>query len=206
MHIIVCKIHIRTDTMRELTKNRAGLLRLFLTNPEQSFYMQEIGRILGKKPGNFQRTINNMVKEGVLTSEYKANARYFKANKNYPLYKELKSIVFKTVGVAGSLKEVLEKIGNINFSFIYGSYAKAEESYLSDIDLAIIGKPDEDRLIKELDRFETVLKREINYKVYTPQELNKEIKEKEPFILEILKGKKIMLIGDENGLRKISKG
>jgi len=192
--------------MRELTKNRAGLLRLFLTNPEQSFYMQEIGRILGKKPGNFQRTINNMVKEGVLTSEYKANARYFKANKNYPLYKELKSIVFKTVGVAGSLKEVLEKIGNINFSFIYGSYAKAEESYLSDIDLAIIGKPDEDRLIKELDRFETVLKREINYKVYTPQELNKEIKEKEPFILEILKGKKIMLIGDENGLRKISKG
>lgn len=192
--------------MRELTKNRAELLRLFLTNPEQSFYMQEIGRILGKKPGNFQRTINNMVKEGILTSEYKANARYFKADKNYPLYKELKSIVFKTVGVAGSLKEVLEKIGNINFSFIYGSYAKAEESYLSDIDLAIIGKPDEDRLIKELDRFERVLKREINYKVYTPHELNKEIEEKEPFILEILKGKKIMLIGDENGLRKISKG
>jgi predicted nucleotidyltransferase len=150
--------------MKELTKNRAGLLRLFLTNPEQSFYMQQIGRILGKKPGNFQRTINNMVKEGVLTSEYKANARYFKANKNYSLYTELKSIVFKTVGVAGSLKGLLEKIGNINFSFIYGSYAKAEESYLSDIDLAIIGKPDEDRLIKELDRFETVLKREINYR------------------------------------------
>ncbi len=153
--------------MRELTKNRAELLKLCLTNPEQSFYMQEIGRILGKKPGNFQRTINNMVKEGILTSEYKANARYFKANKNYPLYKELKSIVFKTVGVTGSLKKVLEKIGNINFSFIYGSYAKAKESYLSDIDLIIIGKPDEDRVIKELDRLERVLKREINYKLYT---------------------------------------
>lgn len=190
--------------MRELTKNRAELLRLFLTNPEQSFYMQEIGRILGKKPGNFQRTINNMVKEGILTSEYKANARYFKANKNYPLYKEFKSIVFKTVGVAGSLKEVLEKIGNIKLSFIYGSYAKAEESYLSDIDLVIIGKPDEDRLIKELDRFERVLKREINYKVYTLQELNKEIEEKEPFILEILKDKKIMLIGEEDELRRIA--
>ena len=167
--------------------------------------MQEIGRILGKKPGNFQRTINNMVKEGILTSEYKANARYFKANKNYPLYKELKSIVFKTVGVTGSLKKVLEKIGNINFSFIYGSYAKAKESYLSDIDLIIIGKPDEDRVIKELDRLERVLKREINYKLYTLQEFKEETKEREPFILEILKDKKIMLIGDENGLRKISK-
>lgn len=192
--------------MRELTKNRAALLRLFLTNPEQSFYMQEIGRILGKKPGNFQRTINNMVKEGILSSEYKANARYFKANKNYPLYKELKSIVFKTVGVVGSLKEILKKIGNISFSFIYGSYAKAKESYLSDIDLVIIGKPDEDKVIKELDRLERVLKREINYKLYTPQEFKKEIKEREPFILEILKDKKIMLIGDENGLREISKG
>lgn len=192
--------------MRELTKNRAELLRLFLTNPEQSFYMQEIGRILGKKPGNFQRTINNMAKEGILTSEYKANARYFKVDKNYPLYKELKSIVFKTVGVAGSLKEVLKKIGNINFSFIYGSYAEAKEGYLSDIDLVIVGKPDEDRLIKELDRLERVLKREINYKLYTPQGFKKETKEREPFILEILKDKKIMLIGDENGLQKISKG
>lgn len=188
--------------MRELTKNRAELLRLFLTNPEQSFYMQEIGRILGKKPGNFQRTINNMVKEGILTSEYKANARYFKANKNYPLYKELKSIVLKTVGVAGSIKDVLRKIGNITFSFIYGSYAKAKEGYLSDIDLVIIGKPDEDRIIKELDRLERALKREINYNLFTPQEIRKEIKKKEPFILEILKDKKIMLIGDESKLKQ----
>ena len=89
--------------MSELTKNRAELLRLFFTNPEQSFYIQEIGRILGKKPGIFQRTLNNMEKEGILVSEYKANARYFKTNRMYPLYRELKSIIFKTVGVTGSL-------------------------------------------------------------------------------------------------------
>lgn len=46
--------------MRELSKNRAELLRLFLTNPDQSFYIQEIGRILGKKLGIFQRTLNSM--------------------------------------------------------------------------------------------------------------------------------------------------
>ena len=74
-------------------KNRAELLQLFLTNPDRSLYMQEIGRVLGKKPGYFQRTINNLVSEGILESEYKANARYFRVNKNYPLYKELKSVV-----------------------------------------------------------------------------------------------------------------
>lgn len=192
--------------MRELTKNRAELLRLFLTNPDQSFYIQEIGRILGKKPGIFQRTLNNLEKEGILISEYKANARYFRTNKDYPLYKELKSIVFKTVGVSGGLKEALQKVGGINFSFIYGSYAKAKENYLSDIDLVVIGNPNEDLLIRELDKLEDALNREINYKLYSLKDFKKEIKDKEPFLLEILKDKKIMLIGEENELRKILKG
>lgn len=192
--------------MRELTKNRAELLKLFFTNPEQSFYIQEIGRILGKKPGIFQRTLNNMEEEGILVSEYKANARYFKANKGYPLYKELKSIVFKTVGVTGSLKEALKKVGNIKFSFIYGSYAKAKENVLSDIDLIVIGSSNEDALIKELDKLEDALNREINYKLYSLKEFKSEIKEKEPFLLEILRDKKIMIIGEENELREILKG
>ena len=189
--------------MRGFTKNRAELLRLFLTNPEQSFYIQEIGRILGKKPGIFQRTLNNMEKEGILISEYKANARYFKANKEYSLYKELKSIVSKTIGVAGSLKEMLKQIGNVKFSFIYGSYAKAKENYLSDIDLVILGKPDEDLLIKELDKLENALNREINYKLYPLKDFKEELKAKEPFLLGILRDKKIMIIGEEDELRKI---
>lgn len=192
--------------MKELSKNRAELLRLFLTNPDQSFYMQEIGRILGKKPGNFQRVINNMEKEGVLISERKANARYFKANKEYPLYEDMKNIVFKTIGVTGSIKDVLQKIGSIDYAFIYGSYAKASENYLSDIDLIVVGKCDENKLIKNFDRLEDLLKRDINYKFYTLSDLKKEIKQKEPFLLNILKDKKIMLIGDENDLRKILKG
>jgi len=47
----------------------------------------------------------------------------------------------------------LEKIGNVEFAFIYGSFAKAKENYISDIDLVAIGDPDEDELIKELDKF-----------------------------------------------------
>jgi predicted nucleotidyltransferase len=168
--------------------------------------MQEIGRILGRKPGTFQRSLNNMVSEGILTSEYRANARYLRANKDYPLYKELKSIVFKTVGAQGRIKDILEEIGNVKLAFIYGSYAKARETYLSDIDLTIIGNPDEERLIKELDRLEGKLQREINYKLYTLNEFKKEVEENEPFILEILRDKKVMIVGDENELREISKG
>lgn len=192
--------------MKPFTKNRAELLRLFFTNPERTFYMQEVGRILDKKPGVFQRTLNNLVSEGIIESEYKANVRYFKTNKRYPLYREMKSIVFKTVGVEASLKAELQQIRGIRVAFIYGSYSKGKENYLSDIDIVIIGNPDEDKLIKKLDRLEKKLQREINYKHYNLKEFEKEVKEKEPFVLEILKDKKIILIGDENVLRKILEG
>lgn len=191
--------------MRELTKNRSELLRIFMTNPEQSFYMQEIGRIIGKKPGVFQRTINNMEKEGILSSQYQGNARYFRANKQYPLYEELKSIIFKTVGVIGSIKDVLNETGNIDYAFIYGSYARAKEHPLSDIDIVIIGKCDEDRLIKEIDKLEKSLKREINYKLYGLNDFRLELRQKEPFLTALLKEKKIMIIGEENELPKILK-
>lgn len=191
--------------MKPLTKNRAELLKLFLTNPGRSVYMQEIGRILNKKPGAFQRTLNNLVSEGILESEYRANARYFKANKNYPLYNELKSIIFKTVGIKGTLKETLEKIGGIKFAFIYGSFAKAKANYMSDIDIAIVGNPNENVLIGKLDRMEERLQREINYNLYNLKEFKKAFAEKEPFILEILRDKKDMLLGNENELRKFFK-
>lgn len=167
--------------------------------------MQEIGRILGKKPGYFQRTLNNMVEEQILVSELRANARYFKANRDYPLYEELKSIVFKTVGVLGSIREVVRNVGDVEFCFIYGSFARNEQTSMSDIDLVIIGDVDEDTLNKQLDGLEKNLKREINYKIYTPDELRRMLKRQEPFISEIVRSKKIMVIGDENELRKIHK-
>lgn len=79
-----------------LTKNKARLLKLFYSHPEEQFYIQQIGRILHKKPGIFQRTLINLHREGILLSEYKANARFFRINKSYPVFSELKSIVFKS--------------------------------------------------------------------------------------------------------------
>jgi len=189
--------------MLKLSKNRAVLLRLFFTNPDQTFYIQEIGRILDKKPGVFQRNLYDMEREGILISEYKANARYFRANKDYPLYKEYKSIVFKTIGVVGSIKEVLEKAGGVDFSFLYGSFVKNKENYLSDIDVIIIGSPDENKIVRDLDNLEKILRREINYKLYRLAELQENVQHHNPFVRGILEDRIIMLTGDENGLRKI---
>lgn len=189
-----------------LTPNKAELLRLFFTNPDKAFYIRQIGRLLGKKPGVFQKALNTLEKQGILTSEYVANLKYFKVNKDYPLYEEFKHIIFKTVGVVGSIKDVLEKDGNITLAFIYGSYAKGTENILSDIDLIIVGRPDEDLLIKRLDILEGKLSRQINYKLYGPEEFVACIRKKEPFLMSIMKEKRILLFGQDYELRKIRSG
>jgi len=79
-----------------LSKNSVKLLKLFYGHPHESFYIQQIGRLIGKKPGVFQRMLYKLEKEGILISEFKANARFFHVNKSCPIYSELKSIVAKT--------------------------------------------------------------------------------------------------------------
>ena len=191
--------------MLNFTKNQADLLRLFFTNPERQFYMQELGRTLGKKPGSFQRTLYNMEKQGILISEYKANARFFMVNKSHSLYEELKSIVFKTVGVAGSIGRILRDAGRVRFAFIFGSYAKGSENYLSDIDVFIVGSPDEDLLIREFDRLEDALKSEINFLLHSESEFSERISKRDPFLLNLEREKKLWLVGDEREYRGLLK-
>jgi predicted nucleotidyltransferase len=192
--------------MFKLSKNEALLLRLFYTNPGREFYIQEIGRILGKKPGVFQRTLYNLERSGILASQYRANARYFRVNEGQPLFEEIKSIIAKTVGMIGSIKEVLRKSGSIDFAFIYGSFAKGSEDPLSDIDLMIVGSPDESILLELLSELEHSLKREINYRIYSSIDYVRDIQGAEPFLLNILADRKIFLIGEENELRKMAEG
>ena len=186
---------------RILSKNKALLLRIFFTNPDRAYYLQEIGRILGKKPGTFQKAINSLEKEGILQSEYKTKVRLFRVNKDYSLYTEFKSIVFKTVGMTETLREGFTRLRGIRAVFIYGSFAKGEEIAESDIDIFILGKPNRDRLIDTVKKIERKLCREINYNVYNQEDFSRKIKEKDPFITDLLRNPIVFIIGDENVLK-----
>jgi PAS domain S-box-containing protein len=63
--------------MPKVASNRQAILELFYKDPYQTLHMRQIGRLLNKEPGVFQRAINALVKEGILKSEYRANARFF---------------------------------------------------------------------------------------------------------------------------------
>ena len=188
-------------TQRFLTGNRLALLGLFYTNPEKSYYMQEVGRILGKKPGVFQRTLNALAEEGILHSAYRGHARFFQTNTQHPLYPELRGIVAKTSGAEGTLRRLMEQTTDVKMALIYGSFAKKKERPDSDIDLLLVGNARiETRLIKELRMLEKKLQREINYKLYSESEYREKRTRKNPFLDEILSDRKIVLKGNPDAV------
>jgi len=187
----------------KFTKNQTLILEIFFNDPQKSYYLRQLGRIIGKEPGVFQKDTNKLVESGILLSEYQANSRFFKLNKNHPLYPEFKSIFFKTLGAEGKLKEILGKIQDIKVAFIFGSFAKNKEDSFSDIDLMLIGNPDEDLLISKISKLESQLDREINYHIFSLTDWGKKLEEKDSFIKNILAQSKIFLIGNKNELSRI---
>ena len=182
------------------SKARMALFRLYFTNPDKEYYLRELERILSTPVSIIRKELVALEKSGIFKLSKKANLCYYSLNKDYPLYAELKNIVFKTVGIQGTLTGLLSSIEGIETAFIYGSYAKSEANAKSDIDLFIIGAIDEDSLLPGINKLEETLHRDINYSLYSRKNFNKKKKENDSFIEDITENKKIFLIGEENDI------
>ncbi|MDD5432989.1 MAG: nucleotidyltransferase domain-containing protein [Candidatus Omnitrophica bacterium] len=182
------------------SKIRQGLLSLFFTNPSQEYYLRELQRVLGYSAGSIRRELIRFQGDSLFDTRKSGNLLYYSLNQKHPLFKELKSIISKTVGVEASLRDSLLLIKGIKTAFIYGSFASQKENPASDIDLMIIGDQDNSLLNEKLSILEKKLKREINPTIYSWQEYKSKKRAKGGFITDLLKKPKIMLVGEENDL------
>jgi len=174
-------------------------------HPDESFFVRQLANILKEDSTNLSRELSSLEKVGILSSMRQGNLKYFQANKNCPFLNELKGLVLKTVGVIGELKSSLEKLPNIETAFVYGSYAKGKEKADSDVDLMIIGDMDFEKLDSLMSGIEKRLGRSINYVTCNRKEFLKKQKGKDGFITDVLRDKKIMLVGSERGLDRVQK-
>jgi len=187
------------------SKLRAELLAFYFSRPHAELYLSELARAIKADPMNLSRELKRLEKDNIFISRMSGKQKYYKLNKNYLFYNELKNIVAKTVGIESSLAEIVKGERAIKFCFIYGSYAAGTDRAGSDIDLFIIAEPAAmDLAAEKISGLEKKIGREINYRFFTDADFKKAIKEKNSFILNILKNKKIFLIGNEKDFRKFN--
>ena len=179
---------------------RAKILGWLFTHPDESFFVRQIALLLKEDPTNVSREMAKLEELGILRSKRNGNLKHFQTDQECPFFEELKSLVIKTSGVVGRIRASLERMSGIEYAFIYGSYAKGEEKADSDVDLLIIGDVELDLLDTNLEKLEKMTGRDINYVLYSMAEFKSKKKAKDGFLADVLSGKKIMVVGVENGL------
>ncbi len=155
----------------------------------------------GENYNAVRRELANLESFGLITGQKKGNQQYYSVNRDFFLYDELQKIVLKTEGIAKIIREDLAGLSDIGCMFIYGSFAEGTAGATSDIDLFIVGDVDENTLIPLVHTSERAINREINYTLMQSDELKKRKRAGDPFVKNVMKEPKIMIIGacDDSG-------
>ena len=185
-------------------KGRRKVLGVLFSRPEQPMYLREIISAVGGGQGQVQRELEQLHRAGLVLREKRANLVYYRPNPDAPIYDELKSITFKTFGVADILRELLKPLAKrIAVAFIYGSVARQEDTARSDVDVMVVGDVKFSDVVLALSGAQQRLRREINPSVYSRAELRAKLKEKGGFVDRVMGGTKLFLIGNDDDLGQL---
>ena len=174
---------------------RRRLLTFFYVNRSARVYVRQLAAALHADSTNVSRELARLQREGFLRSEIEGRQLYYSVNPAYPYLKPVFALLQGSVGVEPTLKSALQSAEGIESAWLYGSFAKNEVDAASDIDLLIVGQPDQARLASAVRKAEQTLRREINYTVVTSRELKRRLAKRDAFLADVWNGKRIELIG-----------
>lgn len=182
------------------SRSRVKLLNVILSYPSEMFHVRELVRRTGDEINAVRRELSYLEKKGILNKEPRANRVYYFLSKNYEFYYDLLKIGSKTIGLGEGILKNRVKLGKIKYTMFSGRFARRLPKGPEDVDLLIVGSvvlPELALLVREEEKR---LDSEINYTVMTEEEFDFRKKKRDPFILSILYGSRVMLIGDEESL------
>lgn len=110
------------------------LLVLLCADPERRYYVNELIRRTGHFPRSVQLALAKLEAAGIVSSERRANVRFYQVVAGHPLFPELFSMCLKLSDVSFALRRILSGVSGIRVAFM-----RPEESGSSDIDLVVVG-------------------------------------------------------------------
>lgn len=184
-----------TDFM--VSRVRAKLIKIFLSQPQEMFYVRELTRMSGEEINAVRRELGRMQQFGLIKSEHRGNRLYYLFKPSYAFYPELLSLVAKSTGLGLSLIKNKQKLGKVKFIMLSGRFVRGLPPLKDQVDLLVIGQVILPQLTILVRNYEAKTKKEVNYTVMAEDELTYRKARRDPFILSILSGVRIMLVGDE---------
>lgn len=177
------------------SRTRAEIFTILFGVNQAELHNREIARRAGLSESSVRQELGKLTNLNLAIARRAGNRVYYSANRSNQIYNEIHSIVLKTTGLVGVLREALSD-HRIEIAFVFGSFAEGEETSDSDVDLLIIGNIGFREVIRLLSGITEKIEREINPVVLTREEYTKRRRSDDHFVHNVLGGTKLFVKGD----------
>ncbi|MCH7730396.1 hypothetical protein IID21_02570 [Patescibacteria group bacterium] len=183
------------------SKVRIKILELFYSNLGEMYHVRGIVRETKEEINAVRRELTRLESAGLLKKEPRGNRLYYWVRRDYPFFGDLVSIVAKTSGLGAEIISNRKKVGGISFIMFSGKLARGKDRKKEDqVDILVVGEIVLPELSNLIRAEESKKGKEINYAVMSREEYEFRKKRRDPFLLGILSGSRVMIIGDEEDL------
>lgn len=150
------------------SKTRVKLLLKFFLNKSNTAYLRGLESEFGESSNAIRLELNRLEKAGMLSSNVEGNKKFFRANQQHPLFKDVHNIVLKQIGFDKIVENVVERLGDVDKVFVTGAFAQGLDSPI--IDLVLIGDVNIAYLVQLIEKVEGMISRKVRYVIFDKEE------------------------------------
>jgi hypothetical protein len=193
------------------SKARVKILKIFLLNPDEKYYIRQLSRELRLQVNSVRRELNNLEEFGLLSSskdnsikdnnlsreEELANSKfgakkYYKVNRDFILFSEIRSLIVKAQILAGeSFIKNLKLVCDPKFILLGGMFTNNESA---PTDILIVASLEKNKLLEIINELELELSSKVNFTVMDEDEFKYRQEVADVFLHSVLNSRNIILL------------
>lgn len=185
---------------------RVKLLKIFVLNQDEKFYLRQLSRDLKMQVNSIRRELENLQSFGLLSCDEntveleerdrgKTEKKYYHVNQNFVLFPELKALMVKSQVLSNNV--FVEKIRATCSPKVFILSGSLVSNPKSQTDILLVGRFNRDKLIPLINELEEDLGRELNYTIMDYREYSYRVDIADFFVYNIIHGKKIVVTDEE---------
>src|SRR3989339_572761 len=189
------------------SKTRVHLLRLFLANQEECFFVRQLTRKIGAQINAVRNELDNLASMGIIEIAKADNdddmegekigrssgqRKYYRINKDCLFFPELRALFSKSgVLLEKQFVQRLSRAGTLQYLALMGYFVGESDA---PTDIFIVGKLSKERVTSAVRSLEQGISKEINYTVMNPTEFTYRKELTDRFLYEILDARKVVVV------------
>lgn len=174
------------------------VLDLLVSAPGHEIHTREIARRVDADPHSTQLALDHLLQAGAVTSRRVGNLRMWSVNPESDRVAAIRGLVRRESRVVQLLSDRLADMRAVRFGLIFGSFASGADDVASDIDVLLVGEVKWDRLAKLGDAISDHVRRDMNFVVWSEDELRQPKRGQRRLLESILSHPRILVKGSEN--------